>query len=81
MAVRTLGKQGSSSKKLEPKRELTKNDRCDAACPAQALVAVYGVSGTLMFCNHHFNKIMSDPVAKAKLDSFAFDIYRPEEQP
>lgn len=35
---------------------LSKNDRCDAKCPAQAFVLVKFISGELMFCGHHFSK-------------------------
>lgn len=52
-------------------RVLTLNDRCDAkACGAAALVKVSGVSGELLFCGHHYNKVEhSDNMKK-----FAFDI-------
>lgn len=52
-------------------RVLTLNDRCDArACGAAALVKVAGVSGELLFCGHHYNKVEhSDNMKK-----FAFDI-------
>ncbi len=46
---------------------LTTLDRCDS-CDAQAYVLVKGISGELMFCAHHYNKVSGD-----KLDSFAFE--------
>lgn len=46
---------------------LTTADRCDA-CGAQAYVQVKGISGELLFCNHHYNKASGE-----KLDSFAFE--------
>jgi len=36
--------------------ELTKQDRCDAKCPAQAFVLVKFLTGELIFCGHHFAK-------------------------
>ena len=38
---------------------LKATDRCDS-CPSEALVKVTGISGDLMFCGHHYNKIMND---------------------
>ena len=35
-------------------------DRCDR-CNAEALVKVTGLAGELLFCGHHYNKIMSIP--------------------
>jgi hypothetical protein len=52
---------------------LTVDDRCDS-CGGQAYVAVTGVSGELMFCAHHYNKIISNPKAKEALTDFAYDI-------
>ena len=66
MAVHVLS--DNKNKKVS----LTALDRCDA-CPAQAYVLVYGISGELMFCSHHYNKIMNDPKGKVALDSFAFE--------
>ena len=45
---------------------LTGNDRCDA-CGAQAYLRVTGVTGSLDFCGHHYNKY------EDKLSSFAFE--------
>ena len=42
----------------DKERVLTLNDRCDArACGAAALVRVSGVSGELLFCGHHYNRV------------------------
>jgi hypothetical protein len=49
-------------------------DRCDAACSAEALVQVTGLDGDLMFCGHHYNKIMSIPDAKNNMMKFAITI-------
>ena len=35
---------------------LTKQDRCDAKCPAQAFVLVKFLTGELLFCGHHFDR-------------------------
>ena len=46
--------------------QLTAMDRCDY-CGAQAYVRVTGVSGSLDFCGHHYNRHQD------KLESFAFE--------
>ena len=53
------------------KRELTVHDRCDADCASQAFVKVEGVTGELLFCAHHYNKIMKDANGYLALTSFA----------
>lgn len=59
---------------VKPKEYLlTVNDRCDA-CGGQAYVCVTGVSGELMFCAHHYGKIMNDPVGKKRMESFAYEV-------
>ena len=52
---------------------LTAVDRCDAECSAQAYVVVKGVSGELMLCSHHYNKIMDHPIGYEKMTAFAFE--------
>jgi hypothetical protein len=52
---------------------LTANDRCDR-CGAQAYVQVTGVTGDLMFCNHHYNKIMDSTTGYEKMMNFAYNI-------
>jgi len=39
---------------------LKATDRCDS-CAAEALVKVTGLNGDLMFCGHHYNKIIDNP--------------------
>ena len=56
-------------KKLE--RQLTMQDRCDANCGSQAYVRVEGSTGELLFCAHHYNKIMSDPTGYIAMTNFA----------
>jgi hypothetical protein len=53
---------------------LTNMDRCDASCTAQAFVKAVGVSGELLFCSHHYNKIVSSEKAYANLEKFAYQI-------
>ncbi len=53
---------------------LTAIDRCDASCSAQAYVRVVGVSGELLFCSHHYNKITNNAVGYANLEKFAYQI-------
>jgi hypothetical protein len=53
---------------------LTALDRCDADCTAQAYVKAVGVSGELLFCSHHYNKITADAVGYANLEKFAYQI-------
>lgn len=58
---------------IQKEYSLTANDRCDR-CGGQAFVLVRGVSGELMFCGHHYKKIINNPVANEKLNSFAYEI-------
>jgi hypothetical protein len=53
---------------------LNANDRCDSGCNAQAYVYVKGVDGDLLFCAHHYEKVMSNPVGYEKMMSFAIEI-------
>jgi len=53
-------------------KELSKTDRCDA-CGAQAYVLVEGTAGELLFCGHHYTKIMNDPKGQLAMSSFAFN--------
>ena len=52
---------------------LNSNDRCDS-CSAQAYVQVKGSTGDLMFCGHHYEKIMNNPDAYTKMMSFMLEI-------
>lgn len=47
---------------------LTKQDRCDADCEAQARVLVKGIEGELLFCGHHYAKY------ETKLIEFSYEI-------
>lgn len=48
-------------------------DRCDS-CNAQAYVLVKGSTGELMFCGHHYDKIMNDPDAYTKMMGFMLEV-------
>lgn len=55
--------------------ELTSEDRCDSGeCTAQAYVQVTGVTGDLLFCAHHYNKIMDSGSGYEKMMKFAYQI-------
>ena len=59
---------------VNPKEwQLNALDRCDS-CEAQAYVKVKGLPGELMFCNHHYNKIMNDPDGYTKMMSFMLEV-------
>lgn len=54
---------------------LTAVDRCDARnCSAQAFVRAVGVNGELLFCSHHYNKIMDNAVGYGNMEKFAYQI-------
>ena len=53
--------------------ELKPTDRCDS-CAAGALVKVTGLTGDLIFCGHHYNKIMDNPEGYKKMMAFAITI-------
>jgi len=58
---------------VQKEYSLTASDRCDS-CSGQAFVSVKGVSGELMFCGHHYKKIINNSVANEKLQSFAYEV-------
>jgi hypothetical protein len=58
---------------VEKEWMLKATDRCDS-CSSEALVKVTGLSGGLMFCGHHYNKIMNNPKGYEKMMSFAITI-------
>lgn len=65
----------ATKKKKEETKEylLTVNDRCDS-CGGQAYIAVTGTTGELMFCAHHYGKIMDDADGYVAMMAFAVDI-------
>ena len=52
---------------------LKATDRCDS-CAAEALVQVTGLNGDLLFCGHHYNKIMDNPKTYKKMMSFMITV-------
>jgi hypothetical protein len=52
---------------------LKATDRCDS-CAAEALVKVTGLAGDLMFCGHHYNKIMDNAEGYKKMMEFALTV-------
>lgn len=53
--------------------QLGPKDRCDS-CAAEALVQVTGLNGALLFCGHHYNKIIDNPVGYKNMMKFAITI-------
>lgn len=53
--------------------QLKVTDRCDK-CSAQAYVLVKGSTGDLLFCGHHYDKIMNNPDAYTKMMSFMLEV-------
>jgi hypothetical protein len=48
-------------------------DRCDR-CAAQAYVKVIGYNGELLFCSHHYNKVIDDAVGYEKIMKFMVEV-------
>ena len=57
----------------EKEKSLSVQDRCDR-CGSQAWVLVKGMNGELLFCGHHYNKVMDDPDGYKKMMAFALTI-------
>jgi hypothetical protein len=53
--------------------QLSPQDRCDR-CGAEALVKVAGIGGELLFCGHHYNKVMDNSEGYKKMIAFALTI-------
>jgi hypothetical protein len=53
--------------------KLTAFDRCDR-CGSQAYVKILGHTGELLFCSHHYNKIVNNPDGYTKMMSFMYAI-------
>jgi hypothetical protein len=56
--------------KKTQERKLTVQDRCDAGCESQAYVKVIGKTGELLFCAHHYTKIMKDANGYLAMSTF-----------
>jgi hypothetical protein len=52
---------------------LDATDRCDS-CSAQAYVKVIGKIGELLFCSHHYNKIMDTAIGYEKMMKFMIEV-------
>jgi len=59
--------------KVKQEWQLSPKDRCDR-CNSEALVKVTGISGDLLFCGHHYNKIMAIPDGYNSMMSFMISI-------
>ena len=65
---------GMTKEKVEDKEWLLSPlDRCDR-CNAEALVKVTGITGDLMFCGHHYNKVMAIPDGYNSMMSFMISV-------
>ena len=65
---------GMTKEKVEEQKwTLSPLDRCDR-CNAEALVKVTGISGELLFCGHHYNKIMAIPDGYNSMMSFMISV-------
>ena len=52
---------------------LSAKDRCDR-CQSQAYVKIAGSTGELLFCSHHYNKIVDDVSGYTKMMAFMYAI-------
>jgi hypothetical protein len=52
---------------------LDATDRCDS-CYAQAYIKVIGKNGELLFCSHHYNKVVDNPIGYDKIMKFMVEI-------
>jgi hypothetical protein len=52
---------------------LDATDRCDR-CQAQAYVKVIGQAGDLLFCAHHYNKVMDNAEGYKKMMAFMVEV-------
>lgn len=52
---------------------LDATDRCDR-CQAQAYVKVIGQVGDLLFCAHHYNKVMDSTEGYKKMMAFMVEV-------
>ena len=52
---------------------LDATDRCDR-CAAQAYIKVIGKNGELLFCGHHYNKVMDNAVGYDKMMKFMVEV-------
>lgn len=64
---------------IQEEWKLTVVDRCDA-CGSRAYVQVTGITGDLLFCSHHYNKIMDDPIGYQKMMGFMLEVLDERDQ-
>jgi len=69
--MNSIAQELSTSKEKE--YTLNALDRCDS-CSAQAYVQIKGSTGDLMFCGHHYEKIMNNPDAYTKMMAFMLEV-------
>jgi hypothetical protein len=69
--ARSIIKEHPSVK--EEEYVLTAHDRCDS-CSAQAYVMVKGAMGELLFCGHHYDKIMNNTEGYKKMMGFMLEV-------
>ena len=58
---------------------LDATDRCDR-CAAQAYIKVIGNVGELLFCSHHYNKVMDDPKGYESMMKFMVEVVDEQEK-
>jgi hypothetical protein len=58
---------------IKEEYRLTANNRCDS-CGSQAYVEVRGITGELLFCSHHYNKIMDNPAGYERMMGFLLEV-------
>ena len=68
-----LFRSKENPKDIKKEWQLKAIDRCDK-CGAQAYVQVKGSTGDLLFCGHHYEKIMNDPDAYTKMMAFMLEV-------
>lgn len=65
---------GMTAEMVEKKEwVLAIQDRCDQ-CNAQAYIKIKGSTGELLFCGHHYEKIMNNPDSYTKMMAFMLEI-------
>ena len=64
---------------IDKKWTLDSSHRCDV-CGSQAYVQTLGVTGELLFCAHHYDKIMRNEKAQEAMTRFAYQIIDEREQ-
>lgn len=77
MYNKTMARPILKEKEQEQEKSLTDSlkvvDRCDR-CGAQAFVMIKGSTGDLLFCGHHYDKIMNNPDSYTKMMAFMLEI-------